>query len=330
MSSVVQRRATFGGLRFTIFLTFSITAALASGLILMAGGDSLLNLVTVLGCLILALYLIKEIVRDQFIKKILRTPRRKHPCIEDDGDWLPINCSREGVSVHGHVKWKTGKAPLVLVIHGWGASSASSRNRVAHLDGHHLLTLDLRGHGHGPHDPEFTAVKCVADAVSLLQSLPIERIESIVIYGHSLGGFIGLRLVSGPQEWLKELVNGLILESAMTDYNLIFEEMSKGPGSMIQAILKGWLQAAWQKIHPEFTGNGAEVVRIPGWGMPDVNTLIIQPIEDDTLGSRHHQLLLQHIKVKHEVHVLDDLKHTGDSLHAGRNRIVTDFLARLK
>ena len=74
-------------------------------------------------------------------------------------------------------------------------------------------------------------------------------IERIVFYGHSLGGFILLRLLK-ENGWWKEINEGVILESPMTSYRMILKE-NRIYNSILNPLIKKWLFNAWKKIHPK-------------------------------------------------------------------------------
>lgn len=59
----------------------------------------------------------------------------------------------EYASVHRNAAWEWGESgPLVVLVHGWGGSSAQMAPLAAHLAGLglHCIALDVRGHGESP------------------------------------------------------------------------------------------------------------------------------------------------------------------------------------
>jgi pimeloyl-ACP methyl ester carboxylesterase len=100
-----------------------------------------------------------------------------------------------------------GDGPPVVVIHG---SSGAWRGRTADAFGplaerHTLIGFDVRGHGKSgkPHDPDQYGPELVDDVVRLLDHL---KIGSAHLVGYSMGGFIGLKLVTLYPERIRSLV----------------------------------------------------------------------------------------------------------------------------
>ncbi len=275
------------------------------------------------------IYLLLQSIRIRYLRILFQTPKRSISCIEDE-EWQSLVVKNDaGVSIHAHAKWLDDTAPLIFYLHGWSSNSSRSLNRCRDITGHHVLAMDLRGHGHAPDDPEFTAQKCAEDAAKLLDSLPREKISSISIHGHSLGSYIAIRLQSRFKGWWRQKLRCLILESPMTDYNLILKEYTPGPLVLLRPLKFRWMIKAWKKIHPNIVLTGREDIKIPEWGRPEFPTLLIQADDDERLGMSHHQLLLENIDhVEHENHVIKGLRHSGDSIHKGRTRLMQDYLDR--
>ena len=264
-----------------------------------------------------------------YLRLLFRTPSRTISCIEDE-DWETVTADNDGVPVYAHAKWLEKKAPLIFYIHGWSSNSSRSLNRCKGITDYHVLAMDLRGHGHAPDDPEFTAQKCAEDANALLNSIPRDNISSISIHGHSLGSFIAIRLQSKFEGWWKNRLKCLILESPMTNYNLILREYTPGPLFILRPLILRWMMSAWRKIHPNLPVRSSEDIKVPGWGRPEFPTLLIQAHNDERLGMGHHELLSQHLgHIDHENHVMKGLRHSGDSIHEERTILMKQYLERL-
>lgn len=98
---------------------------------------------------------------------------------------------RDGVDIHYDI---TGEGPVVLLSHGYCASSAMWRDNVPALvkAGYRVITWDMRGHGRSasPDDPAlYSADLTVGDMDALLDIAGAER---AVVGGMSLGGFMSL------------------------------------------------------------------------------------------------------------------------------------------
>ncbi len=89
-----------------------------------------------------------------------------------------------------HVR-EAGEGPVVVLLHGMGSSSATWARCIGLLaPAHHVLALDLLGHGASPvpDDPAaYTRDLALADIDELLATLP-----PAVLVGHSLGGYLAL------------------------------------------------------------------------------------------------------------------------------------------
>jgi alpha-beta hydrolase superfamily lysophospholipase len=95
-------------------------------------------------------------------------------------------------------------APGVVLVHGW--ESARDRTlvhaQVLHAIGLHVLTIDVRGHGHnGPEALPMSVGEFAADAraaVSALAARP--EVTSVAILGHSMGAAGSLVATAGNPE----------------------------------------------------------------------------------------------------------------------------------
>ncbi|PJK30172.1 alpha/beta fold hydrolase [Minwuia thermotolerans] len=99
--------------------------------------------------------------------------------------------ARDGVNIHYEV---TGEGPVLLLTHGFCASSAMWRENAPALAdaGWKVVTWDMRGHGRSdsPDDPAlYTADLTVADIDALLDAAGA---ETAVVGGMSLGGYMSL------------------------------------------------------------------------------------------------------------------------------------------
>jgi len=108
-----------------------------------------------------------------------------------------------------------GNGPAILLTHGFVASTGMWDGQVAAFrDRYRLIRWDMRGHGRTecPDDPAaFGQDITVADMTAILDHLGI---ETAVIAGHSLGGFMSLRFnVLHP-----ERVRALILQGCGPGY----------------------------------------------------------------------------------------------------------------
>lgn len=103
--------------------------------------------------------------------------------------------NRDGVAINYQIE---GKGPVVLLTHGFCASSIMWRDNVPALveAGYRVITWDMRGHGQSD-SPEdlalYSAGLTVADMDALLDAAGTDQgTEKAVIAGMSLGGYMTL------------------------------------------------------------------------------------------------------------------------------------------
>jgi pimeloyl-ACP methyl ester carboxylesterase len=105
------------------------------------------------------------------------------------------------------LEWGQPGAPPVLLLHG-GNQSAHSWDLVSlHLsDRYHVFALDQRGHGDSEwsREVDYSVETKAADALAFIED---QGLGSPIIFGHSMGGMVTLRLVlSAP-----DVTTGLVL-----------------------------------------------------------------------------------------------------------------------
>lgn len=98
--------------------------------------------------------------------------------------------NRDGVNLYYEVH---GEGPVVLLTHGYSATSQMWRGQIELLSaGRKLVVWDMRGHGRSdyPEDPgDYSESATVEDMAALLDAVGTER---AVIGGLSLGGYMSL------------------------------------------------------------------------------------------------------------------------------------------
>lgn len=105
---------------------------------------------------------------------------------------------RDGLELHYEIH---GAGPVLLLSHGFSATSAMWAGQIEPLARNHTLILwDMRGHGmsDAPADPaQYSEALTVADMAALLDAVGTER---AIIGGLSLGGYMSLAFhASHPQ-----------------------------------------------------------------------------------------------------------------------------------
>ncbi len=129
---------------------------------------------------------------------------------------------RDGMTLHHDI---AGSGPVLLLTHGFRASSAMWRDNVPALvaAGWRVVTWDLRGHGRSaqPDDPNRYTPELALDDMDAL--LDLAGAETAVIGGQSLGGYLSLAY----HRTRPERVRGLLL-------------VDTGPGFKKDAPREAW------------------------------------------------------------------------------------------
>ncbi|HEX4183144.1 MAG TPA: alpha/beta fold hydrolase [Caulobacteraceae bacterium] len=98
--------------------------------------------------------------------------------------------NRDGVNIYYEVH---GEGPVILLSHGYSATSQMWRGQIEPLSkSHKLVTWDMRGHGQSDYPEDLAAYSeaaTVADMAALLDTVGAEK---AVIGGLSLGGYMSL------------------------------------------------------------------------------------------------------------------------------------------
>jgi pimeloyl-ACP methyl ester carboxylesterase len=94
-----------------------------------------------------------------------------------------------------------GEGPAIVMVHGFGSSRMQNWKSTGWFGGltaagFSILAMDCRGHGDSgkPHDPASYGHERMADDVARV--MDAASLPSALILGYSMGGFIGLRLLS--------------------------------------------------------------------------------------------------------------------------------------
>jgi pimeloyl-ACP methyl ester carboxylesterase len=135
--------------------------------------------------------------------------------------------TRDGVDLYYEVH---GQGPVMLLTHGYSATSQMWRGQVEALAGRYKLVIwDMRGHGESAYpedDSLYSEEATVADMAAILDAVGAER---AVIGGLSLGGYMSLAFHRRHPERVRAL---LIIDT--------------GPGFRNDAARDGWNTTALQ------------------------------------------------------------------------------------
>lgn len=115
----------------------------------------------------------------------------------------------------------------LILLPGALGHAAQFKNLITELEFYTInaLAIDLPGHGLNPYSPEAISVPRMAEAL-LHKFDELEIKEPVTIFGHSLGGYIGLYLC----KYFPEKINGLFTLGTKWHWT---EEISKKETSML-------------------------------------------------------------------------------------------------
>ena len=269
------------------------------------------------------LILIKQIM----LRIIFTGPMKRSPPFSDPG-WDILTTSNDGSDVYGFINFHDKKSDLVVFVHGWQSSSEkyTERMNLFKSRGFHTLAIDMRGHGMAPDTLEWTAGKVINDIKALLSIVDQSKINKVHFYGHSLGGFVCIGMHHDRhQGWWKENYGRLILESPMTAYSKIFEQMF-GKLSMFSPILQKWALRGFNKIHPELEkALNWEDIDMPNWGLPKVPILLLQSKNDTKLGRYHYDLIVAQ-NLDAQSHLIETLPHSRNRVNKERDDLIIQYI----
>lgn len=204
--------------------------------------------------------------------------------------------------------------------------------------GYHVILIDLPGHGESQSITKWTAEQSstmIIDTLNQLHSSHTNLFNSdLLVFGHSMGGFISLRLSNRRNELnMHTQLSGWIVESPMTGYSEIFDEtcdLLRIPPLLRPVIL--------QKTMRQFNAlnvrtkdlNSLSDVDAPNWGEFSEPTLLIQANPDERLGSSHYLRLQRVMDAKSQrlltSVLMDDLAHSGAAVHPRRDEVIRQWI----
>ena len=294
------------------------------------------NIVSKSLLLILIGFTIYESYIETLIALAFITPGNRKPQIIDD-QWLSKYTNGD-IKCHYYSKFNENNAPLVIIIHGWrsGASSSLPRANIYLEMGYHVVLFEMPSHGKSQWVSKWTAGVAVKGLTSLMKALSQEEefnlVSKIYFHGHSMGGFVSLKYSSLAKE-SKDLpnVSGYILESPMTCYSYIYDEI------ITKLRVPQFLHhRLWNRIKKHFNllNNHLKPINIladadvPNWGYIASPMLVLQAEIDDRLALDHYDKLLEtHNKNQSiEAHLISDLTHAGARKNKNRDNLINNWL----
>ena len=267
-------------------------------------------------------------------------PGRKKPSFQHE-DWLTSTFQTNECTMNAVYKVQNEPSPLLFMVHGWRSSSRSVSDRSIWFSerGWHVVMVDLPNHGSSGSLGQWSAyrsLKAVEEVgLKLNDIVPKELITSVTYYGHSMGGFIGLRLGTAQSNTVgSHPIKRMILESPMTMYEPILDEIAIGfriPKFIRPMYRRRLIQRFNRSIGQPGRFSKIDEFNIPKWGKPLVPLLCVQANPDERLGMEHYDRLIEVYSGKDtqgmlNAFLLDSLTHAGARQNEDRNQKITEWL----
>jgi len=274
-----------------------------------------------------------------------RAPKYRKPLLEDES-WVKTVHDIGSNQILSYIPLKHVKSkPTLLLVHGWtsGASRMVGRAELFRSRGWNVILVDLPSHGGSSRVQKWTAEYATTSVLGVMNELyslgHVNGKNELFYYGHSMGGFIGLRLSERRNElsW-KPVFGGWILESPMTGYTEIFDETNR-----ILRIPKALQRIVLWRMISQFNDlnigrpkiSHLEQTDAPIWGMTSEPTLLIQAHNDERLGDTHYLRLEDAFSKSGNGHLLtsnimEDLRHSGCAIHERRDVVVNQWLDKVR
>ena len=202
--------------------------------------------------------------------------------------------------------------------------------------GYHVVLFEMPSHGKSEWVSKWTAGVAVKGLTSLMNTLSqneeFDLVSKIFFHGHSMGGFVSLKYSSLAKE-SKDLPNvgGYILESPMTCYSYIYDEIigKLRVPSFLHKRLWDRMKKHFNLLNPHLKpiDNLADA-DVPHWGYITSPMLVLQAEIDDRLALDHYDKLLESHNNNQsiEAHLISDLTHAGARKNKNRNNLIKNWL----
>jgi pimeloyl-ACP methyl ester carboxylesterase len=271
-------------------------------------------------------------------------PGRPKPTFEGEG-WIGTSFSYDGKTVQTVAfTQQIEPAPLMIMVHGWRSSSSSVSDRALWFTdrGWHVVMIELPNHGSSDSYAVWSAYRSMLAVRSVCNNLEklfsAEQVSSCFYYGHSIGGFIGLRLLSEqPPRVAGQDIKAMILESPMTMYEPILDEIAtklRVPTLLHDRYRRRLIAKFNASISQRGRFQRVEEFNVPEWGTPVLPLLCLQASPDQRLGMSHYERLLEtystpalsHFLTEHQ---LRTLTHSGAKHNKEREQAIEAWLPKV-
>lgn len=291
---------------------------------------------------IVFIYAFFNAILEFFVGISFLLPGRKKPSFQHP-DWLNYTFQTKECSINTVFRLQDESSPLLFMVHGWRSSSRSVADRSIWFSerGWHVVMVELPNHGSSGSLGQWSAyrsLKAVEDVCRNLNSIvPKDLITSVTYYGHSMGGFIGLRLGTTPTNTIgNHPIERMVLESPMTMYEPILDEIAvnfRVPKAIRPMYRRRLIHRFNQSIGQPGRFSDIDQFNIPKWGKPLIPMLCIQANPDERLGMVHYDRLIDVYSGRDtqgllSAFQLDSLTHAGARKNEERNQKIAEWLGK--
>lgn len=135
--------------------------------------------------------------------------------------YMPIN----GANICWFEWGQANDQPSILLIHATGFHARCWDEVIKHLEGRHVIAIDMRGHGRSSKEGPVEWDVYAQDLVELVGALPLNQPKLV---GHSMGGYCVTRSLA---ELSKSVDSALLIDP------VVFDPVAYGRASHHQAFL---------------------------------------------------------------------------------------------
>ena len=255
-------------------------------------------------------------------------------------DNLPQGWTWNQLLVKGYpVRWLSSDVdsdkPLAILIHGWNsrASNMTGRAELFLKNGYNCILFEMRAHGGNQSVQQWAAMHVVHDLEQCLIYFQENGLlkNGFIVHGHSLGGFVAQRALR-PSLDTSKFSNGLVLESPVASYEYINNrtcEYLRIP-RFLHGIMMKRLLWYYNSMNPDvYSVSSIAMLATPQWGLPNCPTILVQAMNDATLGRKHADLLIkthEQESTDFEFHIVEELNHAYEKSNTTRDKLIQEWM----
>ena len=250
-----------------------------------------------------------------------------------DPDWQIIEFTGwAGSELKGYfLKSKGDSRGLILYMHGYSSSLGRAEERILHLrdQGFDIAAIEMRGHGRCDLNHDWTLLKVATDNEAFLDRILAEYKDkpAVHFYGHSMGGFLAMRLSARKSGWWADNLISVILESPVASIPMLVKAWAGSLWNPSSFLIRRIIRKEAERIHPDLPVRFMDA-KVPQIGLPNIPVLILQSKDDEALGRSHYNLVKKHLdgNSENKFHLITDLAHTTTLDSTNRKKLLENWL----